>query len=219
MFNRNDTIEELERLLYEARVNVAALEKTLQLIGGTAPQRKEKPPDPPAITAPPAKAKTPSARKFKSGEMTATVKAAMKIAPTEFTVADVRGALPHVSEAVADHVAGNDRLSAMVSYLFKDGYLTRLRKKVGNGAAVYRIKDDEQPIPVPTKNTQKSTAKETTDKAPADHKPRNKEKAEAIAALNKDGPVGYMCEDCGETFEKCPQFCPKCNSGSFEGLG
>lgn len=32
-------------------------------------------------------------------------------------------------------------------------------------------------------------------------------------------PRGFMCNDCGETFEQCPMKCKKCGCGSFEQLG
>lgn len=67
------------------------------------------------------------------------------------------------------------------------------------------------------KGTSNNVLQENTHKI-EDIKKVNIEKAKARGVEPARLPIGFMCDDCGETFEKCPQECPKCGGGAFEEL-
>lgn len=127
--------------------------------------------------------------KPKHGQITANVKAAIEaLGGKQFTFKDVEPLLPETSDKKS--------LGTRLGQLADAGFLTCVSKGRSRHPAVYQRATPEKPI--------------------SEFAPTRKE--EARAALEKNGFDKFICEGCGESFELCPQKCPKCSGRAFKEL-
>lgn len=208
----NHIIEELEQLLDKTRIDVAALEKTIAFLRECGYTRTEAPSE---ASEPVTVAKTPSepprkqkTSKIEYGGIGNAVKAAILQAPAQFTRKDIEAILPSVSKAVAARLT-KASLAEVLNKLRKTGHLIRKPIPFGNTLAVYALASREKQATAPkTAEPDKFAIAEA----------KAIEKAKKQGALRGKAPTGFMCNDCGETYEKAPQQCVKCGKSSFEQL-